>query len=391
MKKKIYNKYLVVLFILLLFASANSLLAVQAKKKVAKAQKTAFKINNIGEFFLQISKDKQNLASYLLFKPSNQKAIILDSYEGLVPYELQYSDLDSDGRIEIISTLRFPESENVIPYIYTLNTNKKEMLEKIFPKEENESKMLNCREVYFNNKGNQQILYLKYLVNFHDYAPPELYRLEMYQLKNGLLTLTQVGYNEGTHFNLLMNLGTEYLFKGKSAEAVSCYSKALDSQKGNMPKKAIPELLFYYAEALKFAGKYSEAMKNFEEVVLKYTDSEYTEIAQKELEFLNANINNPKNVDLLNKFFKILLEIDYTHSAEGLNHLDKFISENKDCNFMDRLLYMKAELLIADNRLDEAMEIFTNIKANFPNSNLISLVEEMIENLDSKPEDIEGL
>ena len=37
------------------------------------------------------------------------------------------------------------------------------------------------------------------------------------------------------------------------------------------------------------------------------------------------------------------------------------------------------------------MEIFTNIKANFPNSNLISLVEEMIENLDSKPEDIEGL
>ena len=58
---------------------------------------------------------------------------------------------------------------------------------------------------------------------------------------------------------------------------------------------------------------------------------------------------------------------------------------------MDILLFTKAELLVSENQIEEAMSVFTDIKVKFPNSNLIEVVEEMMENLESKPEDIEGL
>ena len=384
-------KNIYVVFIAVLMLSISQLSAAPQSKSTDNTKKTAISVDKLGGLALQKSDDKQTFSSLLVLKTTNNKPIVLDSYIGLEPFELQKTDLDNDGRIEIIATLKYPDSENLIPYVYTLNLQKNELLEKIFPVDDNESKLLNCREVYFNSKGNQQNLYLKYIVNYHEYGPPELFRLEKYHLENGKIILDQIRYNEGNHYNQLMNLGTEYLYKGKSKEAAEIFNKTLTSCSSKMNKKAICETIFLNAEALKYSGNYSNAMKLFEKLVLEYTDSPFTEIAQNELEFLAENTKDPKNIKLMEQFFAVLLEIEYEHSSEALNHLNQLIVKNKNCNFMDRLLYIKAELLISENRVEEAIAVFNDLKEKFPNSSLIEIVDEMMENLESKPEDIEGL
>ena len=188
-----------------------------------------------------------------------------------------------------------------------------------------------------------------------------------------------------------MNMGAESLHNGQTIEAANYYHEALASSTGDMNQKAFCEALFCNAEALKYSGKYAEAIKLFEKIVLEYTDSNFTEISQKELEFLVANSKDSNNTKLLEQYFKIQFEIQNDQTEEALEHLKKLIAENPNCNFMDILLFTKAELLVSENQIEEAMSVFTDIKVKFPNSNLIEVVEEMMENLESKPEDIEGL
>ncbi len=389
MNKSKNYKYLIVILLISSLTIINNRLNAESLSKTNKGIKlnTSIEIKEYGILKLIKSENKQTDTSQLILKNPKNMTIIVDNYEGLEPYELINSDLDKDGNPEIIATLKYPDSNNVIPYVYTL----KDGLEKIFPSEEIENKLTSCCEVFVTPNGSKQALCLKYLVNYHDYAPPELFKLEMYNLNNGIMKLDRVGYNEGTHYNLLMNLATEYMHIGKTLEASILYHEAIASSTGEMSKKAFCEALFLYAESLSFSGKYSEAMKNFEKLVLEYTDSDFTEVAQRELEFLYTNTKDPKNLTILKRFFKILHEIEYEHSEQALTHLEQLISENKECNFLDRMLYVKAELLISDNKVDEAIAVFTDIKVKCPNSPLIELVEEMIENLECKPEDTEGL
>ena len=188
-----------------------------------------------------------------------------------------------------------------------------------------------------------------------------------------------------------MNLAAEYMHNGQTLDAANLYNEALASSTGDMSQQAFCEALFCNAEALKYSGKYKEAMKLFEKIVLEYTDSNFTEIAQKELEFLHENCNDNKNTKVLEEYYKIRFEIENEQSETALKHLNELIKNNKDCKFLDRMFFTKAELLVSENRIDEAMAVFTDIKVKFPNSSLIDIVEEMIENLECKPEDTEGL
>ncbi len=387
MKQILTLKFFIIIYCLVLFSSAE-LFAASPKKSVKNTiLQTKVEINGLGTLHLQKSNDKNSATTQLvLIKPKNI-TIIVDNYEGFEPYELIKLDFDNDGITEIIATLRYPESENVVPFVYTI----KEGLEKIFPNENEESKLVSCREVFVTNRQSVPVLCLKYLISYHDYAPPELFKLEMYSFKDGKMQLSQVGFNEGTHYNLLMNLGAEYMHNGKTLEAARLYKEALASSTGDMSQQAFCEALFCNAEALKYSGKYDEAMKLFEKIVLEYTDSNFTEIAQKELEFLHENSKDNKNSNVLKEYFKIRLEIENEQTETALKHLDELIKNNKDCKFLDRMLFTKAELLVSENRIDEAMGVFTDIKVKFPYSPLIDIVEEMIENLECKPEDTEGL
>ena len=331
-----------------------------------------------------MQKANQSDTTKLILKKSPKITIVVDNYEGLEPHELIKYDLDNDGKTEIIATLKYADSQNVIPFVYTL----KESLEKIFPDEDSESKLLTCREVFVTTQNSKPVVCLKYLISFHDYAPPELYKLEMYSLENGKLKLNQIGYNEGSHYNLLMNLAAEYMHNGQTLQAAQLYNQAIASSTGKMSNKAFCEALFFNAEALKYSGKYSDAMKLFEKLVLEHTDSDFTEISQRELEFIHDNIKNEK---LLSEYYKIQLEIVNEHTESALTHLNQLIKDNPKCSFMDRLLFTKAEMLISDNNIEAAMAIFIDIKVKYPQSPLIDTIDEMLENLESKPEDSEEL
>ena len=84
-----------------------------------------------------------------------------------------------------------------------------------------------CREIFITNYGSKSALCLKYLVSYHDYGPPQLFKLEMYVVDNGKPSLAQVGYNEGKHYNLLMNLAGEYMHNGNMATASELYDQAV--------------------------------------------------------------------------------------------------------------------------------------------------------------------
>ena len=378
-----FNKYITILsipFLILGFSSTN-LSAASATENTSL--KTSVEVQNLGSLVLQ--KTKQGDTTQLILKKSPKITIVVDNYEGLEPHELIKYDLDNDGKTEIIATLKYADSQNVIPFVYTI----KESLEKIFPDEESESKLLTCREVFVTTQNSKPVLCLKYLISFHDYAPPELYKLEMYALEKGKLKINQIGYNEGSHYNLLMNLAAEYMHNGKTLEAAQLYNQALASfSTGQMSSKAFCEALFFNAEALKYSGKYSDAMKLFEKIVLEHTDSDFTEISQKALEFIHDNINNEK---LLTQYYKIQLEIVNEHTEVALNQLNQLIKDNPKCSFMDKLLFTKAEILISDNNIEEATAIFIDIKVKYPQSSLIETIDEMLENLESKPEDSEEL
>lgn len=376
-----FNKYTIISIFFLTLGLSNADLGI-ALAEEHTSLKTSVDIPNLGSLSLQ--KTKQTDTTKLILKKSSKITIVVDNYEGLEPHELIKYDLDNDGKTEIIATLKYADSQNVIPYVYTI----KDSLEKIFPDEESESKLLTCREVFATTQNSKPTLCLKYLISFHDYAPPELYKLEMYSLENGKLKLDQIGYNEGSHYNLIMNLAAEYMHNGKTLEAAQLYNQAIASSTGKMSDKAFCEALFFNAEALKYSGKYSEAMKLFEKIVLEHTDSDFTEISQKELEFIHDNLNNEK---LLTQYYKIQLEIVNEQTKSALNNLNQLIKDNPKCSFMDRLLFTKAEILISENNIESAIAIFIDIKVKYPESPLIDTIDEMLENLESKPEDSEEL
>ena len=118
-------KNIYVVFIAVLMLSISQLSAAPQSKSTDNTKKTAISVDKLGGLALQKSDDKQTFSSLLVLKTTNNKPIVLDSYIGLEPFELQKTDLDNDGRIEIIATLKYPDSENLIPYVYTLNLQSK--------------------------------------------------------------------------------------------------------------------------------------------------------------------------------------------------------------------------------------------------------------------------
>lgn len=371
---------------LLIISSANHLLSAAPKKfnTPSSHPKTSVVLKGLGTLYLEKNKSNQNDITQLVLKKSGNITILADTYEGLDPVELMQCDFDKDELPEVIVVVKYPNSPDVIPYVYTFN----EGIEKVFPNPEKETELLNCRAAFLTFCNSKPALGLQFLVAFHDYAPPELYRLEMYTIDKSGFNLAQIGYNEGTHYNLLMNLAAEKMHLGRTKEAALLYEQAVASSSGDISQKAFVEALFCEAEALKFSGSYQNAMKLYEKIVLEFTDSNFTETAQKELEFLAANKKSNK---LLNEFFKIQQEIINNNELVALDKLEQLINKNPNCNFMDRLLFTKAELLISNNRIDEALEIYTSIKVKFPNSSIIDEVEEMLEDLEARPEDTDGL
>jgi hypothetical protein len=113
----------------------------------------------------------------------------------VVPSDLIKQDLDGDGSVELLVLMRLPDGADVIPGIYSTNNGFK----RIFPENNQETNPLICREIFISNHAGQPALCTRHLIAYHDFGPPELYRLEFYNLQKGSRPCSP-GVSEGDHF-----------------------------------------------------------------------------------------------------------------------------------------------------------------------------------------------
>ncbi len=159
---------------LLLPASFVSAQSADGEKKTVLTE-----IAGVGELILEENDaDQVETARLMLQKPGGARQVI-DSYEGLLPAELLKYDLDGDGNIEIIAILKPPDGIDVMPFIYTdLNT-----FRRVFPPSGQESNTLICREIFVTTHAGQPAICAKNLISYHEFGPPDLFRLEFYRLE----------------------------------------------------------------------------------------------------------------------------------------------------------------------------------------------------------------
>ncbi|KAF1081039.1 MAG: hypothetical protein GQF41_2853 [Candidatus Rifleibacterium amylolyticum] len=341
-------------------------------------------IEGLGEILLEETSVDQTETTQLLLKKPGGMLQVIDSYDGLMPADLIKHDLDGDGSVEIISLLRHPDGIDVIMHIYGTDPDFK----KIFPESQNENNPLICREVFISTHGNQPAVCTRHLISYHDFGPPELYRLEFYQLQKGSLVLAQQGFTEGTHYNILMNRGALAFHSGQYLEALDFYNQAVSSSTGEISSRAFVESLFYLAESRKFLKDFKNALELYQKIVLEFSQNSFTDAAQSEIELISQNIEHP---EALSFYIDVTSHINCDRWETALELLQNHKLGSAESPLLDRMLFIRAEVLTALNRVDEAIEVYRTIQQKFPDSPIIGSVEAALEDMLEKPEETDGL
>jgi tetratricopeptide (TPR) repeat protein len=300
---------------------------------------------------------------------------VIDTYEGMLPWQLLRQDLNSDGTTDIIVVLAHADEATLQPYIYS---NAK-TISRVFPEKQAEINPIFCNEVFTTaSKSGLPLLGTNNRVTFHDFGPPYLIRTDLYALQKKQLKLVEQAFSDGDHFNILMNKGALALQEGKYKEAIGFYNNSITSSTGDLSTKAFLEAVFYLAEAQKFANNYKEACELYEKLVLEFSENNFTDIAQREIEFINANLDNTR---ALSYYLSIISDINCNKWEQALEKANnnRIIAENN--KIRDRLLLAKAEIYTALNKVDEAVKIYQEIKSKFPNSPTIDSVNELLEDI----------
>ncbi len=341
-------------------------------------------IEGLGEVILEETSVDQSETTQLLLKKPGGMLQVIDSYDGLLPADLIKNDLDGDGSFEIIALLRHPDGIDVIMHIYCTDGDFK----KIFPESQNENNPLICREVFISMHGNQPAVCTRHLVSYHDFGPPELYRLEFYQLQKGRLMLAQQGFTEGNHYNILMNRGAWAFHGGQYLESLDYYNQAISSSTGEISSRAFIESLFYLAESRKFLKDFKNALELYQKIVLEFSQNSFTDAAQREIELLSQNIEHP---EALSFYIDVTSHINCDRWEAALELLQNHRLGSAESPLLDRMMFTRAEVLTALNRVDEAIEVYRTIQQKFPESPIIESVEAALEDMLEKPEETDGL
>jgi len=341
-------------------------------------------LEGIGELLLQESADDQTDTSQLILKKTGGMREVIDSYDGLLPSDLIKYDLDSDGFVEIIALLRHSDGIDVIPHIYSTVKG----CRRLFPPADQETNPLICREVFITTYNNQPAICTRHLIAFHESGPPELYRLEYYRLANEKFEMLTHGYSEGDHFNILMNRGAYAFHSGQYIEALDFYNQAISSSTGDITTKAFIEALFYLAESRKYLKDFKGALELYQKIVLEFSQNHLTDLAQREIELISDNLENPESLSF---YVDVTSHVNCDRWETALELLQQHPVANSPGPLQDRFIFTKAEVLTALNRIDEAIESYREIKKLFPESPLIESVDAILEDMEAKPEETDGL
>ncbi len=369
----------VMLIVLLLSASLTYAQPAGDEKKTVHSE-----IAGVGELILEESTaDQVETTRLLLQKPGGARQVI-DSYEGLLPAELLKYDLDGDGNIEVISVLKPPDGIDVMPFIYTdLNA-----FRRVFPPSGQESNTLICREVFVTTHAGQPAICSKNLISYHEFGPPDLFRLEFYRLEKDQLKLVHQDFSAGDHFNILMNRGGYAMHSGQYLEALDFYNQSIASASGEISTKAYIEALFNLAQARKFTKDFKSALELFQRIVVEFSENAYTTDAQREIELISGNQNN---IDALSFYVDVLSNINCDRWEAALELLQNHPVSKAGGILQDRFLFTEAEVLTALNRVEEAIKVLNEIKEKFPDSPIIENVDALLTDMQERPEETDGL
>ncbi len=325
-------------------------------------------------------------SSQLVLQRSNETSKhLIDSFEGLLPKKILKHDLNADGNTDVIVVLTHPDEITLQPYIYS-NTKK---LTRVFPEKDVEINPLFCNEVFVSaSRTGTPLLGINNKINYHDFGPPHLVRTELYALRKGKLVLMEEALSKNNHFNVLMNKGAIALQKGQYQEAIKYYNQSITSSTGDLTTRAFLEAVYYLAEANKFASNFKEACELYEKIVLEFSENVFTDISQREIEFINANLDNTQ---ALAYYLSIISEINCNNWNNALVKVQQNSIISKNNKLKDRFLLAKAEILIALNEIDEATQIYNLIKTNYPNSPIIETVNYLLEDISLQVENGLGL
>lgn len=341
-------------------------------------------LEGLGEILLEETSVDQVETTQLLLKKPGGMLQVIDSYDGLLPADLIKHDLDADGNVELIALLRHPDGIDVIMHIYSTDSE----FRKIFPETQNENNPLICREVFVSTHGNQPAVCTRHLISYHDFGPPELYRLEFYQLQKDRLVLAHQGFTDGNHYNILMNRGAWAFHGGLYLEALDYYNQAISSSTGEISSRAFIESLFYLAESRKFLKDFKGALDIYQKIVLEFSQNAFTDAAQREIELISQNLEHP---DVLSFYMDVNSHINCDRWETALELLQNHPSGSAESPLLDRMLYIRAEVLTALNRVEEAIEVYRTIQQKFPDSPVIEGVNAALEDMLEKPEETDGL
>lgn len=376
MKMKLFCVALSLLFL--------SLIPANSQPVASESRTFSFSLEGVGEVILEEGLTDEVETTRLLLQKAGGARQVIDSFEGLLPADLLKSDLDGDGQTEIIAILRHPDGIDVMPFIYTdLNA-----FRRIFPAPDVDGNPIICRELFFSTHEGSPALCARNLIGYHDYGPPDLYRLELYRLQKGQLTLVQQGFSDGDHFNILMNKGAYALHNGQYLEALDYYNQAISSATGEIDTRAYVDVLFNLAEARKFTKDFKSALELYQRIVVEFSDNPLTETAQREIELISDNLDN---LDALSFYVDVLSNINCDRWEAALELLQNHPVAKAGGKLQDRFLFTQGEVLTALNRVEEAMKVYQEIKEKFPDSPIIENVDALLEDMEEKPEETDGI
>ncbi len=361
-----------------------ALMPANSQPVASESRTLSFSLEGVGEIILEEGLTDEVETTRLLLQKAGGARQVIDSFEGLLPADLLKSDLDGDGQTEIIAILKHPDGIDVMPFIYTdLNT-----FRRIFPAPDVDGNPIICRELFFSTHEGSPALCARNLIGYHDYGPPDLFRLELYRLQKGQLTLVQQGFSEGDHFNILMNKGAYALHNGQYLEALDYYNQAISSATGEIDTRAYVDVLFNLAEARKFTKDFKSALELYQRIVVEFSDNPQTETAQREIELISDNLDN---LDALSFYVDVLSNINCDRWEAALELLQNHPVAKAGGKLQDRFLFTQGEVLTALNRVEEAMKVYQEIKEKFPDSPIIENVDALLEDMEEKPEETDGL
>lgn len=328
----------------------------------------------------QSSMDGEQISRLLLEKPGGMVSI-LASFDGLDISALHRIDLDGDDLFEILAIVKNKVSDDYRPVIL----REQDHFKMIYPKNKFDNSVTG-KEITLVSNSEGPLIGVKVKVSIHDFGPPDLFRREFYAFRDSLLVKVREELTEGDHFNLRLNIAGIAFEQGNYKRALAGYQQVMAGASKEIPDEAKALILFQMARSAKYLKDYPSAVEYFQKLIVAYPDSELTDSAQRDCEFLAANIDCTGGLSFYVDVSRLMAEGRFD---EVLRMLQTPIVSEAQGSLAEHFSFIQAEALLALGKLDEAIAEFRAILMKYPDTGFADDIEAHLRELGGEPESVE--